>query len=378
MSNEIVIPFNIPAKTGHELAYIKAALNHHTMSGNGKYTQLCERWFENHFKCAKALLVTSCTHALEMAALLLDIQPGDEVIMPSYTFVSTANAFALRGAQIVFIDIDPKTMNMDPQLLEPLITSRTKCIVPVHYAGVSCDMESIMKVADFHGIKVVEDAAQCMGSNKNGSPVGTKGHLATFSFHETKNITSAGEGGMLVINDKTLALRAEIIREKGTNRGQFFRGEIDKYSWVDIGSSYLLGELNAAYLYCQLQALNEISSQRITLWKTYYQNLQASKTFILPPEYSSYQHNAHIFYVKVKEPAKRPIVLKYLRNQGIEAVFHYVPLHSSIMGKKNGLTPFSMAHTELESSCLFRLPLYHGLTDQQIQIVSDALLNFSH
>lgn len=377
MSNNIAIPFNMPAKTGQELNYIQDALECNTMSGNGKYTRLCEAWFEEHFKCEKALLVTSCTHALEMAAILLNIQPGDEVIMPSYTFVSTANAFALRGAKIVFIDIEPDTMNMNTQLLSSLITPRTKCIVPVHYAGVPCDMKSIMRIANLHNIKVVEDAAQCLGSYQYGEPVGSTGHLSTFSFHETKNITAAGEGGMLVINDETLALRAEIIREKGTNRGQFFRGEIDKYSWVDIGSSYLLGELNAAYLFCQLNALDDISRQRRELWNIYHQTLSVSDEFAVPPQYSGTQHNAHIFYVKAQAPANRPVILKYLRRLGIEAVFHYVPLHSSTMGQKHGRCPLSMKHTDHESSRIFRLPLYHGLSIQQVETVSDALLSFS-
>ncbi|WP_438864923.1 dTDP-4-amino-4,6-dideoxygalactose transaminase [Neptunicella sp.] len=371
-----MIPFNMPARTGHEDQFVMDAINASAMSGNNKYTKLCESWFERHLSCKRALLVTSCTHALEMAAILLDIQDGDEVIVPSYTFVSSANAFVLRGAKIIFAEVDPTTLNIDAGQLEKLVTSKTKAIVPVHYAGVSCDMHDIMNIANKYGIKVVEDAAQCIDSRYKNRPVGVYGHLATFSFHETKNITAGGEGGMLVINDPTLLDRAEILREKGTNRRQFAEGKVDKYTWVDIGSSYLLGELSAAYLYAQLLNLQQIQDARMACWNNYFESLSKLELLghlQLPSIPSTCQHNGHIFHIRVKDIESRAKLIDYLKAKGIISVFHYVPLHSSPMGKKVGHNPFNLAITNKESQRIMRLPLYFGLKNEQIAFITQCI-----
>ncbi|GAB2690085.1 dTDP-4-amino-4,6-dideoxygalactose transaminase [Aliiglaciecola sp. 3_MG-2023] len=374
-----MIPFNKPARTGHEDSFVIDAMNSSAMSGNNKYTQLCEKWFEEKLDCKRAMLVTSCTHALEMAAILLNIKDGDEVIVPSYTFVSSANAFVLRGAKIVFAEIDPLTLNMDVSLLESLITSKTKAIVPVHYAGVSCDMHKLMEIANKYNIKVVEDAAQCIGSKYKENPVGVHGHIATFSFHETKNITAGGEGGMLVINDPDLVDRAEILREKGTNRRQFSEGKVDKYTWVDIGSSYLLGELSAAYLYSQLVNLKQIHEGRMKSWNKYFEILSETEALgyiQLPSIPEACEHNGHIFHVRVKDVQCRKSLIDYFNTKGIVSVFHYVPLHSSPMGMKIGECRTSMKNTITESQRLLRLPLYFGLKNQEIEYISQNLSQY--
>jgi dTDP-4-amino-4,6-dideoxygalactose transaminase len=371
-----MIPFNKPARTGHEDSFVVDAMNGTAMSGNNIYTRLCERWFEQSLPCKRAMLVTSCTHALEMAAILLDIQAGDEVIVPSYTFVSSANAFALRGAKIVFAEVVPATLNLDIDKLEKLITVNTKAIVPVHYAGVSCDMLGLMDLAKQYNVKVVEDAAQCIGSKYNNQSVGIHGHLATFSFHETKNITAAGEGGMLVINDEELKERAEILRDKGTNRRQFYEGKVDKYTWVDIGSSYLLGELNAAYLYSQLENLQQINAARLTCWNTYYQQLAhlESRGYLQRPTIpADCEHNGHIFHIRVKDLECRTNLIDYLYERNVVTVFHYVPLHSSPMGKKVGHCLTNMQVTTKESERLLRLPLYFGLKNAEIELVTQHI-----
>lgn len=336
-----MIPFNKPPYTGNEDQYVLQVMRSEKMSGDGDFTKRCHSWFEKKLSCKKALLTPSCTAALEMAALLIDIQPGDEVIMPSYTFVSTANAFVLRGAKVVFIDVRPDTMNIDESKIESAITSRTKAIVPVHYAGVACEMDTIMDIANRHNIYVIEDAAQGMMSTYKGQALGTIGHIGTYSFHETKNYTSGGEGGLLIINDDRFKERAEIIREKGTNRSQFFRGMVDKYSWVDIGSSYLPSDIQAAYLWGQLEKADEINSARLDSWSYYYDNLktlQSNGKIELATVPSDCKHNAHMFYIKVSDIHTRSNLINHLKNCGILAVFHYVPLHTSVAGEKKWQT----------------------------------------
>lgn len=334
-----MIPFNKPPYSGNEDQYIIESIRSSKISGDGKFTKRCHEWFEDKLQCEKALLTTSCTHALEMAAILLDIKEGDEVIMPSYTFVSTANAFVLRGAKIVFVDIRPDTMNIDETKIEASITKKTKIIVPVHYAGVACEMDVIMNIASKYHLYVVEDAAQAMMSTYKGKPLGTIGHIGAYSFHETKNYTSAGEGGLLIINDKKFVQRAEIIREKGTNRSQFFRGMVNKYSWVDIGSSYLMNDVSAAYLWGNLEKADEINQDRLRTWNRYYSELkkiEEQDLINLPTIPKSCIHNSHMFYLKVKDLEDRTKLLYYLKNNGILAVFHYVPLHSAPAGFKFG------------------------------------------
>ena len=374
-----MIVFNRPPFTGNEEKYLMQAMKSLKISGDGEFTGRCHRWFEERLNCKKALLTTSCTHALEMTAILIDIQPGDEVIMPSYTFVSTANAFALRGAKIVFVDIRPDTMNIDETLIEAAITEKTKAIVPVHYAGVSCEMDTIMDIAERHRLFVIEDAAQGMMSTYKGKALGTIGHFGTFSFHETKNYTSGGEGGLLIINDEAYVTQAEIIREKGTNRSQFFRGMVDKYSWVDIGSSYLMNDLSAAYLWGQLDIADEINDERVGHWKMYYKGLSplAKKGFLeLPVVPDSCQHNAHMFFIKVKDLKERTDLLEYLKSHGIHAVFHYVPLHSAPAGVKFGTFFGEDIYTTKESERLIRLPLYYGIKPEEIQSVISAVTDF--
>ena len=371
-----MIPFNKPPLTGNEQQYVLEAMQSAKMSGDGTFGKRCQKWFEERYACKKTLVTPSCTHALEMAALLLEIKEGDEVIMPSYTFVSTADAFALRGAKIVFVDVRADTMNIDERLIEAAITPKTRAIVPVHYAGVACEMDVIMEIARRHNLFVVEDAAQGFESTYKGKALGTIGHLGAFSFHETKNITSGGEGGLLLINDERFIHRAEIIREKGTNRSQFFRGMVDKYSWVDIGSSYLPSELQSAYLWGQLEMVEKIQNARMQCWKEYYERLSplAKKGIIeLPIIPSNVTHNAHMFYLKVKNLDVRTELLEHLKAHEIGAVFHYIPLHSAPAGLKFGHFLGEDRFTTQESERLVRLPLYHGLTSQEIEKVCKTL-----
>jgi len=377
--NHMAIPFNRVPVVGTELEYIGQAIESGYICGDGIFSRKCEKWFEEKLKCHEALLTSSCTHALEMAAILLDIAPGDEVIMPSFTFVSTANAFVLRGAKIVFVDIKPHTMNIDESLIESAITEKTKAIVVVHYAGVACEMDSIMRIADRHKLWVVEDAAQAITSQYKNKALGTIGHLGTYSFHETKNISSGGEGGLLIINDEHLALRAEIIREKGTNRKQFFRGEVDKYSWVDVGSSYLASELQAAYLWGQLESIDTIIGKRLNIWERYYDDLEylcMSGAIELPNRYSAYEHNGHIFWIKTKSVEERSRLLDFLRTKNIGAVFHYVPLHSSEAGIRYGVFAGQDNYTTVESERLVRLPLFYNMNEDQRRYVANTVAEF--
>lgn len=374
-----MIPFNKPPYTGNEDQYVLQAMRSEKMSGDGDFTKRCHSWFEKALPCKKALLTPSCTAALEMAALLIDIQPGDEVIMPSYTFVSTANAFVLRGAKVVFVDVRPDTMNIDESKIESAINSRTKAIVPVHYAGVACEMDAIMNIANRHNIYVIEDAAQGMMSTYKGQTLGTIGHIGTYSFHETKNYTSGGEGGLLIINDDQFKERAEIIREKGTNRSQFFRGMVDKYSWVDIGSSYLPSDIQAAYLWGQLEKADEINSARLDSWSYYYDNLknpQSKGNIELATIPSDCKHNAHMFYIKVSDMQTRSDLISHLKDCGIHAVFHYVPLHTSVAGEKSGRLHGEDNYTTSHSERLLRLPIYYGMTRHEQKDVIQAILDF--
>lgn len=374
-----MIPFNIPPYLGVEDRLVLQAMHQSSISGDGQFSRKCQGWFEKSTGTKRALLTPSCTHALEMAALLIDIHPGDEVIMPSYTFVSTANAFALRGAKIVFVDIRPDTMNIDETKIEAAITSKTKAIVSVHYGGVGCEMDVIMEIANRYNLFLIEDAAQGMMATYKKRPLGTIGHLGTYSFHETKNYTSGGEGGLLLVNDSRFVERAEILREKGTNRSKFFRGQIDKYSWVDLGSSYLPSELQAAYLYAQLLEAEKIAKKRLDIWQRYRTGLSELETLgkiefqSIPPEC---QHNGHLFYIKLKDMEERTRMLKYLRGEGILAVFHYIPLHSSLAGKKYGCFHGSDRYTTRESERLIRLPFYYSLSSINQQKVIDSVLQF--
>ena len=375
-----MIPFNKPPHTGNEEQYVLEAMKSPQISGDGPFGKRCQRWFEEQLGCRKTLLTPSCTHALEMAAILIGIQPGDEVIMPSYTFVSTANAFALRGARIVFVDIRPDTMNIDETRIEAAITPQTKAIVPVHYAGVGCEMDTIMTLAEKYGLFVIEDAAQGMMSRYKGRPLGTIGHLGAYSFHETKNYTSGGEGGLLIINDGRFTERAEIIREKGTNRSQFFRGMVDKYSWVDIGSSYLPCELQAAYLWGQLEMAEAINGDRLKSWLAYRDKLgplAAAGVIELPVITETCQHNAHMFYLKVKDLEERTALLDLFKQYVIWAVFHYVPLHSAPAGLKYGRFSGRDIHTTSQSERLIRLPLYYGITTAEIDTVCEKITEWS-
>ena len=366
MSDE-KIPFNRPYMTGKELYYIAEAKFGNMLAGDGPYTKRCHRWIEEKTGCNKALLTHSCTAALEMAALLLDIQPGDEVIMPSYTFVSTANAFVLRGGVPVFVDIREDTLNLDERLIEAAITPRTKAIVPVHYAGVACEMDTIMDIAHRHGLKVIEDAAQGVMASYKGRALGSIGDLGAYSFHETKNVIS-GEGGALLVNDPDLALRAEIIREKGTDRNRFFRGEVDKYTWQEVGSSFLPGELIAAFLWAQLEEAQAITKARLAIWDRYHDALEAIEAQGLlrrPIVPVDCQHNAHMYYVLLASGVDRQIVLTELKHNEIYSVFHYVPLHSSPAGQRYGRVHGSMEVTNRQSERLVRLPLWLGLSEEQ-------------
>jgi dTDP-4-amino-4,6-dideoxygalactose transaminase len=374
------LPFNRPYLTGHEFEYmLQAATNAH-LAGDGPFTQRCQAWLEQQIGCRRALLTHSCTAALEMAALLADIVPGDEVIMPSFTFVSTANAFVLRGAVPVFVDILPDTLNLDPALVDAAVTRRTRAIVPVHYAGVACEMESMLEIAGRSNLLVIEDAAQAIGSTYRGRPLGQFGHLAATSFHETKNIIS-GEGGALLINDEQFSARAEIIREKGTDRSRFLRGQTDKYSWVDIGSSFLPGELTAAFLSAQMECAASIASRRLEVWGWYYERcayLETSGRVRRPIIPADCGHNAHMFYLLVSDPETRSRVLSGLNGQGINAVFHYVPLHSSAAGLTHARVSGSMQQTESLSERLIRLPLWIGLEQADCDRVATCLERLLH
>lgn len=374
-----MIPFNKPANTGNEEQYVVEAINSDKLSGDGNFTKKCQRWFEKTLPCHKALLTPSCTQALEMAAILIDIKEGDEVIMPSYTFVSTANAFALRGAKIIFVDIRPDTMNINETLIESAISKKTKAIVPVHYAGISCEMDTIMKIAEKHNLFVIEDAAQGMMNTYKGKALGTIGHMGTYSFHETKNYTSGGEGGVLLLNDKNLIDRAEIIREKGTNRNKFFRGLVDKYSWVDIGSSYLPSELQSAYLWGQLEKSDKINDKRMSIWDKYYNNLKALETsghVQLPSTPENCTNNGHIFYLKLKDLHQRTQFIDHLKSNNILPTFHYVPLHSSEAGIKLGFFYGEDKFTSKESERLVRLPIFYNITDAEISKIITTVIDF--
>lgn len=373
------IPFNKPFIVGKELFYIAhAVLVEARLAGDGAYTEKCQRWLEQRLGCVRALLTHSCTAALEMAAILCDFGPGDEIIMPSFTFVSTANAFALRGGVPVFIDIRPDTLNMDERLIEGAVTERTRAVAPVHYAGTACAMDTIMDTARRHGLLVIEDAAQALLSTYQGAPLGTIGHLGCLSFHETKNIIS-GEGGALLINDPTLIQRAEIIREKGTDRSRFFRGEVDKYTWQDIGSSYLPGELTAAFLYAQFEEAERIIAKRRRSYQHYLELLRplADAGHIRIPEMGpDCTANGHLCSILTRSPEERTRLSAYLRERGVHAVFHYVPLHSSPAGRRLGRTHGDMTVTDHAGACLLRLPLYYDMSKSDVEIVAAALSKF--
>lgn len=371
--NSKKIGFNRPYMTGKELFYIAETHFNNMLAGDGPFTKKCHAWLETKTGARKALLTHSCTAALEMAAILADIQPGDEVIMPSYTFVSTANAFVLRGGVPVFVDIRPDTLNIDEAKIEAAITNRTKAIVPVHYAGVACEMDTIMEIAQRHNLLVIEDAAQGIMSTYKGKPLGSIGHLGAYSFHETKNIIS-GEGGALLVNDERLAERAEIIREKGTNRSQFFRGQVDKYTWVDVGSSYLPGEIIAAFLWAQMEEADSITEQRLAIWQRYHEAFEDLEIFGLvhrPVISTCCTHNAHMYYLLLNSLDQRTVFIERLKAKGISCVFHYVPLHSSPYGIHAGRTAGDMAITNRISEGLVRLPLWLGLEEHQPTVINN-------
>ncbi len=373
-----MIHFNIPPFVGKELDYVKKAIENKKICGDGEFTKLCNSWIENTTGTKKALLTTSCTHALEMAAILCDIKEGDEVIMPSYTFVSTADAFVSRGAKIVFVDIRPDTLNIDENLIEAAITEKTRAIVPVHYAGVSCEMDKIMELAKKYNLLVVEDAAQGVTATYKGQQLGTIGDFGCYSFHETKNY-SMGEGGALLIKDGAYIEQAEIIREKGTNRSKFFRGQIDKYTWVDFGSSYLPSDMNAAYLWAQLESIDKIFSSRMDTWNAYYSALKplAEEGHIeLPFVPENCGHNAHMFYIKAKDLQERTELISFLKEREIQTVFHYIPLHSAPAGIKYGRFSGEDKFTTKESERLLRLPLYYGLTEDDRNKVIEGVKDF--
>ncbi len=373
-----MLPFNKILFSGKELDYMRQALNNDKICGDGQFTKKCNQWFENEFNIRKVLLTTSCTHALEMTAILANIQPGDEIIAPSFTFVSTVNAFVLRGAKIKFVDIRPDTMNLNEQLIEAAITPKTRAIVPVHYAGVACEMDTIMAIAKKYNLLVIEDAAQGVMSSYKGRALGSMGEMGAFSFHETKNYTM-GEGGAILLNHQDYTERAEIIREKGTDRSKFLRGQIDKYSWCDIGSSYLPSELNAAYLWAQLEVAHEINNNRLQSWHKY--NLSLSDVMqhgdielpVIPKECI---HNAHMFYLKVANLATRSRLIEVFKKHGISTVFHYVPLHSAKAGLIYGDFIGEDKYTTIESERLLRLPMHYGLKEDDIMRLVEILYDF--
>ena len=374
-----MIPFNVPPFIGKELDYVKEAMEkNHKICGDGPFTKKCNKWIEEKFLVEKVLLTTSCTHALEMAAILADIKEGDEVITTSFTFVSTVNAFVLRGAKIVFVDIRPDTMNIDENLIEDAITEKTKVIVPVHYAGVACEMDKIMEIAKKYNLIVVEDAAQGVMSKYKEKALGTIGDFGCFSFHETKNY-SMGEGGALLIKNNNFSERAEIIREKGTDRSKFFRGQVDKYTWVDMGSSYLPSELNAAYLYAQLENADEINENRLKSWNIYNKNLKEledKKILELPKIPKECSQNAHMFYIKCKNLEERSKLTEFLKENLIYSVFHYIPLHTAEAGKKFGRFNGKDIFTTQESERLLRLPMYYGLKEEEILYICEKIKEF--
>lgn len=369
------IKFNTPYITGKEFYYINKAITNGRISGDGPFTEKCSEWLENNIGCKKALLTHSCTAALEMAAILIDTQPGDEIIMPSYTFVSTANAFVLRGGVPVFVDIRPDTLNLDENKIEEAITEKTKAIVPVHYAGVGCEMDKIMQIADKYNLSVIEDAAQGIMATYKDKSLGSIGHMGTLSFHETKNIIS-GEGGALLINDEKFIEKAEIIREKGTNRSKFFRGEVDKYTWTEMGSSFLPGEFTAAFLLAQMEFAKEITERRLQLRNIYYEKLKDFDKVKVPfvPEHT--KHNAHMFYILLESLEQRNRIINCLKQKSISTVFHYVPLHSSPAGKKYGKISGNLDVTDKISDTLLRLPLHPGLCDSEVEIVAKKIMEF--
>ena len=373
-----MIDFNRPAFLGKETEYIKQAVNNGKLCGDGEFTKKCSKWMSDELGTRYSLLTTSCTHALEMAAYLCDLNPGDEVIMPSYTFVSTADAFVLRGAKIVFVDVRPETMNIDERLIESAITEKTRVIAPVHYAGVACEMDTINEIAKKYSLKVVEDAAQGVHAYYKGRALGTIGDFGCFSFHETKNYTM-GEGGALLFQKDEYLERAEILREKGTDRSKFFRGQVDKYTWVDFGSSYLPSELNAAYLYAQLEQADKIDEHRIAIWNLYNERLAQleeagyiERPFV--PDYA--KHNAHMFYIKVKDLSVRSRLIAFLKENGVHSVFHYIPLHSAAAGRKFGRFCGDDVYTTRESERLMRLPMHYGLSLDDANYVVDMIYRF--
>ncbi len=373
-----MINFNVPPHVGGEEHYIREAIAARKLCGDGMFTKKCNAWLEERFHAQKVLLTTSGTTALDMAALLCDLQPGDEVILPSYTFSSTATAFVLAGAKLVFVDIRPDTMNMDETKIEAAITDRTKVIVPMHYAGVACEMDTIMDIARRHNLLVVEDAAQGVMSTYKGQALGTIGDFGCYSFHETKNYTM-GEGGALVINNPIYNERAEVLREKGTNRSKFFRGQVDKYTWVDFGDSYLPSELNAAYLWAQLEQADEINANRLASWKRYsdaLKHLEEEGSIQLPVIPAGCVHNAHMFYLKTRDLEERTALIRYLKERDIIAVFHYIPLHSAPAGQRYGHFHGEDRCTTRESERLVRLPLYYGMAEQDSCAVSSAIQEF--
>ena len=375
---EIDIKFNVPPYVDKAADYIQECVKNQKICGDGEYTKKCNAWIEERTGAGKCLLTTSCTHATELAALLCNIRPGDEVIMPAYTFVSTADAFVLRGAVPVFVDIRPDTMNIDETLIEDAITEKTKAIVPVHYAGVACEMDTIMDIARRHGLMVVEDAAQGVMSTYKGRALGTIGDFGCYSFHETKNY-SMGEGGALVINNAAFDERAEILREKGTNRAKFFRGQVDKYTWVDFGDSYLPSELNAAYLWAQLEKADEINNDRMATWRAYwnaFQSLSLTGKAKLPVIPEGCVHNAHMFYLKLRNLQERTAFITHMKERGVLCVFHYIPLHSAPAGLKFGRFHGEDVYTTAESERLVRLPLYYGMTQEDRETVIDAVISF--
>ena len=372
------INFNVPPYIDSAMDYISECVRNQKICGDGAYTKKCNEWIEKKTGTAKCLLATSCTHATELAAILCDIKPGDEVIMPSYTFVSTANAFVLRGAVPVFVDIRPDTMNIDEKKIEDAITDKTRVIAPVHYAGVGCEMDTIMDIAKRHNLKVVEDAAQGVMATYKGKALGAIGDFGAYSFHETKNYSS-GEGGAILIKNPEDAERAEIIREKGTNRAKFFRGQIDKYTWVDMGSSYLPSDMNAAYLYSQLEVADKINEDRLASWNHYYERLTKladEEKISLPYVPEECQHNAHMFYIKCKDIDERQALIKHLANNDIMAVFHYIPLHSAPAGKALGRFHGADEYTTKESERLLRLPMFYGLKSEQVDLICDKIMEF--
>jgi dTDP-4-amino-4,6-dideoxygalactose transaminase len=367
--------FNKPLVLGNEVEHLNKVLLGEKFSGDGPYTKKCNTWLEGYTASYKALLTTSCTHALEMAAILIDTHPGDEVIMPSYTFVSSANAFILRGAKIVFVDIRADTMNIDETKIERAITKKTKAIVPIHYAGVSCEMDTIMNIASKYNLFVIEDAAQGLMSTYKGRPLGSIGHIGCYSFHETKNY-HCGEGGAIIINDESFSQRAEVIREKGTNRSEFFRGVVDRYRWIDIGSSYLPSELNAAFLFAQLERADEVNNKRLSLWNEYSKQLSCVdrlETQVIP---DTVEHNGHMFYIKLKNIDERQKIIKYLDYCGIQSVFHYLPLHESIKCSHYNSFNGDDEFTTVESERLLRLPLYYHLEISSVEFICNKVREF--